>query len=103
MMNNDRGCRLLRGQLKLFGQLDTDPFGLKQFEDLGLVFEIRACRITEAKPRTLIALVKEFGKFRSIATGYSEFFANSFMPHLGKGLSGFDGQSVEQQIVGVVI
>src|SRR6478752_10757400 len=87
MMNNDRGCRLLRGQLKLFGQLDTDPIGLKQFEDLGLVFEIRTRRIPEAKPRTLIALMKEFGKFGSVATGYSEFFANAFMPHLGKGFS----------------
>ena len=51
MVHHNRGSRLLGHELKLFGERHADARGIEQAEELGLIFEIRACGIAEGIAR----------------------------------------------------
>ncbi len=99
MMHNDGGGRLLRNKLELLCQLHADSFGLKQFEELGLVFQIRARRISKTVTRALIILAEQLPDLLRIFSCNPQFLANTLMEQLCKRLCTLDAQSVEIKIV----
>ena len=95
MMHDDRRGRLLRIEHKLLGEFHADPLGSEQIEKLGLVFNIRTCRVTKAVARTLITLMEKLREFRSVAGRNPQLLPYSLVPPLGQRLGGLDRQPVE--------
>src|SRR5215213_9053044 len=90
MVDNNSRSRLLWLQLKLFAQLHVDTRRIKQREKLLLIFEPRACRISETVARALILLLEQSRQIRRIRTGDAELFANAFMPQFSQRLRALD-------------
>ena len=68
-----------------------------------MVFDVWTRGIAEAVTRALVALFEEFGHFGCVLVGDSEFFADAFVPHFGEGFGGFDRETVEQKVFGVIV
>src|ERR1700687_3328485 len=103
MMDNDRGRRLLRLELKLFRQLHVDARGIEQFEQFCLVLEAGARRIAKAVTGTLVVLMEQLRKFPGIMARDSQFFANTFTPQFRQCLGALNTQTVEVEIVCIVV
>ena len=77
MVNNNSRSGLFRLQLKLLAQLHVDARGIKQGEELLLIFESRARRISKTVTRALILLLEQSWQLRRIKPCYPELFANA--------------------------
>ncbi len=71
------------------GEADADVFfRLEQLEELGLVFEIRARRITERVARAAVLLVEEIADVVRVVTGDAKFLADVLVHKFGEGFGG---------------
>ena len=67
MMHHDRGSALLRLEQESGSQPHSDVFfRLEQGEELGLILQIGARRISEGIPRPAIFLMEQIANFRRI-------------------------------------
>jgi hypothetical protein len=70
MVDDNGGCRLFRLELEARGQVHADCFlGMEQCDNLRLVFQIGARRISKRVARAAILLVKQIGDAFGIVPG----------------------------------
>src|SRR5947209_16949066 len=102
-MHDDRGGGLLRLKLKLFRERYINARRIEQLKELGLIFKVRARRITETEARALIALMKKFRKLRGVPYCDTHLFADALVPEFREGLSRFNTETMKVEIVCVVV
>ena len=71
VVQDDRGGRLLGVELVLVGQLDADPRGVEQREQLALVGEVGAGGVAEGVARAAVALLEQLVRARARRGGRS--------------------------------
>src|SRR5436853_7608298 len=85
MVGNDGGRGLLRVEEESAGQAHSDIlFGMKQGEELGLVFEIGARGIAERIARAAIFLVKEIANVGRVFCANPQFFSHFLVVIFGE-------------------
>src|SRR5689334_10753387 len=103
MMHNDSRSRLFRLQLKLLRKCDIDPRRIEQRKKFLLILEPRASRITKTVTRSLILLMKQLRQDRRIITRDAELFAHPLVPELRQRLRTLHAQTMEVQVVGIIV
>src|SRR5438477_2941881 len=88
---------------RFFVALDTDVLGAQQLGDLGVVFEIGAGGIAPRIAPTAILLAEQAGQRRPVHVGEAPLLADAMVPVLGQRLGHLDPQTVQQQIVLVLV
>src|SRR2546427_12119765 len=102
MMHDQCRCRLLRHQLVLFGDGDSDPLWSQQLEQLYLMLQAGTRRVTETVARTAIMLAEQLFDLRMIALVDREFFPNLLVPELSQCFRRLDTQAMEVEILLII-
>src|ERR1051326_6948716 len=101
MVDDDGGGGLFGLELEGVCKADADGLlGMQQREELGLVFEVGAGRVSEGVARAAVLLVEEVGDARGVVLGDAELFSDFLVHKFGEGFGGFNAESVAIEVAG---
>ncbi len=88
---------------EVFGEADADGLGVEEFEEVLAVFEVWAGGVAEGVAGPAVGLLEQLAWRGGVFAGKAEFGADVFMPELGEGFGGFDGEAVEVEVILVFV
>jgi hypothetical protein len=99
MVHHDRRSRLLGIEKERRSQPHAHIlFRLEQCEQLRLILQVRARRITERIARPALLLMKEVANLRRVFPGNPQLFAHFLVMQFGERLGGLHAQPVQVEV-----